>query len=101
MTEKGHLYEYVYRCRNAPFGMAHFFFPFEMRHFGIGDKIDVEMPKCPIFGYVLVIDAKMSHFKGKKEMGHFGIGMRIHASGLSLSQPFWGILAILAYVKNV
>ena len=30
-------------------------------------------------------------------MGHFGIGMHIHASGLSLSQPFWGILATLVY----
>ena len=39
----------------------------------------------------------MGHFKGKKEMGHFYIGMHIHASDLSLSQPFWGILATLVY----
>ena len=42
------------------------------------------------FGHVLVTE-------GKSEMGHFGIGMHIHASGLSLSQPFWGILATLVY----
>ena len=42
-------------------------------------------------------DAKMPHFKGKKEMGHFGIGMHIHASGLSVTQPFWGILATRVY----
>ena len=63
------------------------------------DQMDVEMPKCPIFGHVLVTDAKMPHFKGKNEMGHFGIGMHIHASDISLSQPFWGILATLVYSK--
>ena len=42
--------------------------------------------KCPIFGHVLVTDVE-----GKNEMGYFGIGMHIHASGLSLPQPFWGI----------
>ena len=46
-------------------------------------------------------DAKMPHFKGEKEMGHFGIGMHIHASGLSLSQPFWGILATLVYFESL
>ena len=35
--------------------------------------------------------------KGQNEMGHFGIGMLIHASGLSLPQPFRGILTTLAY----
>ena len=60
---------------------------------GLRDKIDVEIPKCPIFGHLLVTDAKMPHFEEK--MGHFGISMYIHASGLSLSQPFWAILATL------
>ena len=88
VAEIGHLHEYAYRCQNASFH-----FPFEMRCFGIGDQIDVEMQKWPIFGHVLVTDAKMPHFKGKNEMEHFGIGMHIHTSGLSLPQPFWGILA--------
>ena len=38
VKETGHLYEYAYRCQNAPFEMGHFFFSFEMRHFDIGDK---------------------------------------------------------------
>ena len=55
------------------------------------------MPKSPIFGHVLVTDAEMPHFKGKNEIGHFGMRMHIHASDLSLSQPFWGILTTLVY----
>ena len=38
-------------------------------------------------------DRSLNRSKGK--MGHFGIS--IHASDLSLSQPFWGILATLVY----
>ena len=59
--------------------------------------ICIWMPKCPIFGHNLVTDVKMPHFKGEKEMGHFSIRIHIHASDLSLSQPFWGILATLVY----
>ena len=33
-----------------------------------GYQIDVEIPKCPVFGHVLVTDAKMPHFKGRKEI---------------------------------
>ena len=31
------------------------------------------------------------------EIGHFGIGMHIQSSDVSLSQPFWGILATHVY----
>ena len=64
VAEIGHLHEYAYRCQNASFH-----FPFEMRCFRIGDQIDVEMQKWPIFGHVLVTDAKMPHFKGKMKWG--------------------------------
>ena len=53
------------------------------------------------FGHILVKEAKMPHFKGKNEMGHFGIGMHIHASDLSLSQSFLGILTTLVYHRKV
>ena len=43
------------------------------------------------FGHVLVESAKMAQFKGKNQLSQFGIFMHIY--DLSLSQPFWAILA--------
>ena len=48
-------------------------------------------------GQVLVPDAKIPDFKAKIEIRYFGIGIHIHASDLSLSQTFSGILATLVY----
>ena len=43
----------------------------------------------------------MNLSKGKKDMGQFDIGIHNYASDLSLSKPFWGILATPVYRRSV
>ena len=71
-------------------------------HFPYGTR---GLPKCP---KMAVAEIGHSHeyasrcqnasFQRGTKKGHFGIGMHSHASGLFLSQPFWGILATLVYI---
>ena len=66
-TEIGHVYGYSHRC-DRNWGILTF------QH-----------------GY------QNTSFQREKEMMHFGFGENIHTRDLSLSKPFWGILATPVY----
>ena len=100
VTEISHLHEYAYRCQNAPFLFSLWNEAFWHRWL-VRDRKWGILAFLHRFGHILVKEAKMPHFKGKNEMGHFGIGMHIHASDLSLSQSFLGILTTLVYHRKV
>ena len=57
---------------------------------GLRDKIDVEIPKCPIFGHLLVTDAKMPHFEEKWDiLASVCIFMQVAYLCPSHFRPFW------------